>query len=112
MASSEVSSGAVSLYSGFATTSGGLSAGGMPSMSLTYATAFSTIVSECSASMILLPLIAVVVSSHFLLPNGLERLFRGLAFMLETEHILYECVGALYHALGMFHFHDNSFQYC
>ena len=35
----------------------------------------------------------------------------GLAFMLETEHILYECVGALYHALGMFRFHDNSFQY-
>jgi hypothetical protein len=59
--------------------------------------------------MILLPLIAVVVSSRFLLPDGLERLFRGLAFMLETEHILYECVGPLYHALGMLLIHDDPF---
>src|ERR1700722_6532976 len=51
MASSAVTSVGVSVYSGCATTSGVLSLGAMPSMSFTYATAFSTTVSVCSVSM-------------------------------------------------------------
>jgi hypothetical protein len=50
-------------------------------------------------------------------PNGLERICirvfgnhrRRLALVLKTEHIFYECVGPLYHALGMFLFHDDFF---
>jgi hypothetical protein len=70
--------------------------------------------------MILLLLLAIVASSHFLadFPNSLKRIririfrvFPGLAFVLKTEHIFYECIRPLYRAWGMFRFHEESFQF-